>query len=371
VRPAGLLHVGLRCTTCHGRPGRPPAGPHARTAHGAVLDRVIINDGKARLRLKLDNRELDIPGLAGGPNAPVAHQVAEHERLACHACHSASNPAAWGLTAYLEKSANYAQWAAIAAQGDPQVLGLLTSNPPLPQSRDWLSGKSAPGVWLAAPFFRRFEWRVYGRGPDGRVMLLAPRFAWLLSKPRDMARLLTTGDGQPALGITPWHSHTTARATVSCADCHGRAMESGLGLTFVKQGKSGEYGGLAPGLLRSSAEGLPLDLDWTRVVDERGRPQAVFLAPGSRPFNRGELARLLRPGKDYTRWLLKALDREWPGSASQAEPGQPQPNGQGGQAKQGGPGPTAPLAQPRQGAPDSQAQSGQNQAGQPGRQPGQ
>ena len=336
VRSAGLLHVGLRCFTCHGRPGRPPAGPVPRTAHGGALANLTVDGRGALLKLKLTGHELNVPPLEAGPAAPTAHRIYEHDRLACHACHSALNPAQWGRMALLENTAAYAQWEPMAAQGDPQLLRLMAERLPTPISRDWLSGHTGPGIWITAPFFRRFEWRVYGRGPDGRVMLLAPRFAWSLARASAPAKLLLTGDGRPALGVTPWHSHSTARAAPACADCHGRAFENGLGMTFVRQGGKGPGPELAPGLWRSEKEGMTPGLDWTRVGDPQGRAQAVFLVPGARPFNRQEISRLLRPGKDYTRWLLKALGEQWPGSAPQAQGGEPQPGGQNRNAQPGG-----------------------------------
>lgn len=347
IRAAGLLHVGVRCTSCHGRPGQPPSGPMIRTSRGQALRHLRPGPGGWLLTTKLEGRRLKVPSLPGGSRAPVAHRVSQHQRLACHACHSALNPADWGTQALLEKRPGYQQWEPIAAQGDPQLLELIKTRPALPSSRDWLNGQTGPGIWLLAPFWRRYEWRVYGLGPDGRVMLLAPRFAWVLASPGPNgqpgpAQVARTAGGRPGLGITPWHSHSTSRATVGCADCHGRAFESGLGLTFVRQG-AGPGLELAPGLWQPQAEDLPAGLDFTRVVDRQGRPKQVFLVPGARPFSAAALKKLLRPGKEYTRWLLKALEEEWDGSGPpQAQAGQHGPGQQDQQAEslgQAGPAP--------------------------------
>lgn len=332
LRPAALLHVGLRCTTCHGRPGREPET--ARTTHGVELKHVLRLGGGLVLMGKLDGKARRIPALAGGDQAPVAHRVPQHARLACHACHSATNPAAWGTQVIRETRPLVGRWRAIAAQGDPQVWRWLTRPLPRPPwlplpplSRDYLDGSRGIGLWILAPFFRRFTWRLYGRGPDGRVMLLAPRFQWVVTLLDDSGQVVRdaaiprTADGRPGLGLTPWHPHTTSRATVSCADCHGSARAAGLGLTFWRQswGEPGRAGDeapdLAPPLWQAAAEGLPQGLDWLRVVDRQGRPQQVLLVPGARPFSQEELRRLLQPGKDYTRWLLMALEEEWPWAA--------------------------------------------------------
>ncbi|MCB2185110.1 MAG: hypothetical protein KQJ78_01740 [Deltaproteobacteria bacterium] len=328
LRAAGLLHVGVRCTTCHGRPGEPPAGPHPQTTLGEPLPRVSLGPAGALLVTALDGKRHRIPLLATGAAAPVAHRAPGHERVACHACHSATNPADWGLMAWREERPALANWLPLAAQGDPQLLELgrrQAALPPgqavKPSSRDYLTGQESPGVWVLSPFFRRFEWRLYGRGPEGRTFLLAPRFQFLAPSPPSegegapAAEPPPTMTGRPGLGLTPWHAHTTQRATVGCRDCHGQARNLGLGLTFLPEpaaGKAPDSVRPAPSLWRPAAEGLRLAGDWLRMVDAAGKPQQEFLVPGSGPLPPDTLATLLRPGKSYVRWLLPALEEEWP-----------------------------------------------------------
>ncbi len=323
-RPAALLHVGLRCSTCHGQPGKPVK--EAITSHGVKLNHVRITEKSLLLTGKLDNKTRTVPPLAGGPSSPVAHQVPEHTRVACHACHSATNPADWGLMVQLETRSAFQIWQPIAAQGDPQLLDLLSRplpRPPAmampPTTRDYLSDELRSGLWIVSPFFRRFAWRVYGQAPDGRTMLLAPRFQYVITRLDDEGRLMSQAvTPKPGLGITPWHPHTTRRATIGCADCHGKARALGLGLTFLHEEKSTSKGNparreslLAPNLWQPEAEGLSVP-DWTQVVDLEGHAQQAFLIPGARPYSRDQLRRLLQPGKVYKRWLLKALEQEWP-----------------------------------------------------------
>ncbi len=315
VRPAGLLHVGVRCSTCHGRPGQAPSG---KTARGKPLSGLSLGPGPPVLRTKLGGKSLPVPLLAAGSRAPVAHRIKAHAKVACHACHSASNPAVWGLQVLREtRGQALAQWGYLKVQGDPQVLKLLDRPPPRPPwrplppwSRDYLDGRLRPGLWILSPFFRRFRWRVYGRGPDGRSFLLAPRFQYVITLLDEKGRLLKqAARPRPGLGLTPWHPHTTARATVACADCHGNPTALGLGLTFLVRDKKGTR--LAPRLWRPRAEGLEVG-DWTQAVDREGRPLQAFLVPGSRPYDKETLKRLLRPGPEYRRWLIKALEEEWP-----------------------------------------------------------
>ncbi len=319
LRQAGLEHVGLRCFSCHGQPGRSP-GRAPQTTHGLPLKNLAWQGSQLVLTGKLDGKARPVPLLAGGAQSPVAHQVAEHAQVACHACHAAYNPAAWGLQVLLETRANYFAYAPIAAQGDPQVYKLLSQAlrqagqylaPP--RTQDYLSGSERLGLWLLSPWFRRLEWRGYGVGPQGRTYLLSPRFQYVLTLMDEQGQLTKrTEVPSPGLGVTPWNPHTTAKATVGCADCHGAARALGLGLTFSQEAKPAEpLPRLAPELWLPGGEGLALHGGWTKVVDIEGRPQQAFLVGGSRPYNQAELRRLLQPGKAYQRWLLKALEEDW------------------------------------------------------------
>jgi hypothetical protein len=317
IRSAGLEQVGLRCTTCHGRPGAPPS--QAVTKYGAKLNNVSLANQGLMLNGKLDGRQHQVPLLAGGAKAPAAHLAPGHEKLACHACHGAYAPGVWGLQVMLETRPAYQLWQPIAAQGDPQVLKLIQQQMRLPsdkrtppQTRDLLSGQMRPGMWLLSPFFRRLTWRVYGLGPGGRTYLLNPRFQYVITSLDQQGRLLEGARiPSPGLGITPYNPHTTQRATLGCGACHGSARALGLGLTFTREDKAGGIK-LAPGLWQPQKQGLTLGGGWTRVVDLQGRPQQAFLVPGARPYDKETLGRMLQPGKEYTGWLLKALEQEWP-----------------------------------------------------------
>ncbi|MBU4603813.1 MAG: hypothetical protein KKH66_02795 [Proteobacteria bacterium] len=319
LRTSGLDHVGLRCSSCHGGLAKTPP-PSPATTHGAPLTNLEWRGGKLILTGKLDHKARPVPLIAGTPKVPVAHCIAGHNKVACHACHASYNPGAWGMQVLLETRPDYGLHTAIAAQGDPQVFEVLnkalfnaTQYKSPPQTRDYLSGKMGLGVWLLSPWFRRQEWRVYGLGPEGRTYLLSPRFQYVLTlmdpsgKPTTQAQVPS-----PGLGVTPWNPHTTARATVGCADCHGSAQALGLGLTFAREAKKDQTTSkLAPELWLPVAEGIAMHGGWTKVVDGQGRALQAFLVDESRPYNQEELRRLLQPGKNYKRWLLKAMEEDW------------------------------------------------------------
>jgi hypothetical protein len=324
LRPAGLLQVRVRCESCHGRFGAPAKA--ARDADGRSLGNVLAGPGGLVLRGRVDSRTRAIPALDQGPNAPVAHRIGEHARVACHACHASMNPGDWGWQVLREARPAWEQWSPLAAQGDPQLIQRFAAALALPPgerppmaSRDYLSGREWPGMWLLAPWFRRFEWRVHGQAPDGRTFLLNPRFQYVVTRldPEgrlvESARIPRRSDGRPGLGLTPWNPHATSRPTLGCASCHGSATALGLGLTFRREDARGRPAGLAPGLWNPGGEGLDLAGDWLRIVDLEGRPAQALLIPGSRPYSAAQLKGLLWPGREYRRWLLRALEQEWPG----------------------------------------------------------
>lgn len=324
LRPAGLLQVRVRCESCHGRFGAPARA--AKDADGRPLGNVLASRGSLVVWGRVDAKPRPAPALDQGPNAPVAHRVPGHKQVACHACHAAQNPGDWGWQLLLETRPAWEQWSALAAQGDPQLierfaaaLALAPERRPVPASRDYLSGREWPGMWLIAPWFRRFEWRVYGQAPDGRSFLLNPRFQYVITRldPEgrldEQARAPRLANGLPGLGLTPWNPHATSRPTVGCAACHGSATALGLGLTFRREDAQAKPTGLAPGLWNPAGEGLELPGDWLRVTDLAGRPAQALLVPGSRPYSATQLKGLLWPGREYRRWLLRALEQEWPG----------------------------------------------------------
>ena len=318
ILQAGLLHVGLRCTSCHGWPGKPP--PKAVTSYGSPLSGMVIAKDGVSLKTKLSSKLLQVPLLKTGPGAPVAHVAPGHEHVACHACHNYANPAVWGLQVLKETRPKYGQWQNIAAQGDPHIWDLINNQLALPpekrmppQTRDYLSGEMRPGMWLMSPFFRRFEWRVHGLGPGGRTYLLSPRYQYVVTiLGKDGKAIKKAEIPKPGLGLTPWHSHTVAKPTISCIACHGNAEAIGLGLTFDAQPGPDGKPKLAPELWLPWSEGLDLDHGWTQVVDMQGKPLQALLVDGSRPYNEKELNMLLRPGKTYKRWLLRALEQRYP-----------------------------------------------------------
>jgi len=296
-----LGNVQARCTGCHGSWSSSPQA-------GERLQR----RGERWVLITASGKSLVVPRFRHGPGAPVAHQVGAHEALACHACHSATNPAAWGMQVLLETRKNYELWAPIAAQGDPQVLGLITRQlaRPLkrrrsPATRDYLSGRELPGMWLVAPLLRRYEWRVLVRGPQGRIMLASPRFQYIYCQPNRPAKAL-------GWGLVPWNPHTTSAHGPRCITCHTSAMAAGLGTRFVAQGSHAGGIVLSARLWQPGREGLEGVPGFAQLTTLEGTSLQKLLVPGARVLERGQIRRLLVPPRIWHRWHLRAMSQQWP-----------------------------------------------------------
>ncbi|HID97859.1 MAG TPA: hypothetical protein EYP57_06700 [Thermodesulfobacteriaceae bacterium] len=107
--------------------------------------------------------------------------------------------------------------------------------------------------------------------------------------------------------------HTTAREGRSCADCHQDSRAVGLGQGSLVLGPGGWdfVSSLAP-----SNEKLGIDHPLDAFVDIKGRPLVHVSRKGLRPFNRGELVRILNVGiclpchKDFKDPVMKNWDPE-------------------------------------------------------------
>jgi mono/diheme cytochrome c family protein len=99
-------------------------------------------------------------------------------------------------------------------------------------------------------------------------------------KPIFNNRIYTTVDGTSGLGQNPVHPHTTTKEARTCADCHMSRKALGLG--------SGYY--------ISRDNGLDIDFELERIVDEEGNQIQETAHVGARPFNKAEMQRIDRSG---------------------------------------------------------------------------
>ena len=292
LRPAALLQVGVRCTTCHGRAGQIP--DQAKSLWGVPLKHVTHGPDGLVLIGKMDGKTRPIPSLAGGPKgAGGSPGLPQHEKVACHACHSATNPAAWGLQVLLETRPDFRRWQGLAAQGDPQGVGPFVQPPahpprprPCPPPAVIICPAScAPGCGSSPPFGGVLNGRCSAGGPRTAPSYWLPAFNMWLPAWTPKASRWSRPPSPPRPAAAPawaWRLGTPIppkKATLGCAGCHGRARALGLGLTFISpepRMKTEPAAPASPGPPRPppawpracgspGKRGLTLSGDWTRV----------------------------------------------------------------------------------------------------------
>jgi hypothetical protein len=291
--------VEIECVDCHGTLDSPSA---MRSSRGNELHNLHKRGEEIVLVSKLDGKEHPVPQISRvefsdeGRTAMVA--VNRHlERLECYACH--------------------ARWA-------PQCYGCHTMQNVGKPGGDWLNGKPCPDAskrsvksnreetafsWSESRSYLSWETPALGINSEGRVSTFIPGCQVVFTQvdgdtPRVNNRIYTTVDGTSGIGTNPIQPHTVSKEARSCADCHATPKALGLG--------SGHY--------VSRDNGLPIDFELERIVDEDGVQIQQTAHEGARPFNKDELSRVSRAGtciachgaddESWTRWagMREVLD---------------------------------------------------------------
>ncbi len=348
VMGAGAIHaqsqdqVGIRCTDCHGLPGKPPrsrlvtaadqralraarANPNYQLAVGQrvlvtsrehLLTNTRAEPGKFLLVSKVDGRTHQIPVLSreSPQTGPLDHRLPGHlNRLECAACHAAWTFQDMGLHLVRLEAADYDPWVWLTQQGDPQVNRVLQTElvkPPsqrnLPASFDYLSGRSDTGLWLAGYSLRRWEGIVLGLDARGLVSPLRPQFQYWVSRVDSAGRALldsvipTTAAGQRALAWNPYAPHTIRRRTRACWDCHGNPRALGLGQPVIWEKEARPVP-----LTRPAADGLGLECELDQLIDAQGRPLQTSSRPGAAFFDQERLKKMSAANPLYVKYLLE------------------------------------------------------------------
>ncbi|MBU0515152.1 MAG: cytochrome c family protein [Proteobacteria bacterium] len=341
--------VRVRCFDCHGLPGRPPRtmtiGPQHRTAlrraeinpkiglksgdrvvvtsGGHLLSHVKFFRGQYVLTSRVTGSRHVIPQIQASLSRIVNHRVPGHlTRMTCSACHAAWTAQDFGFHLFREDYANYLNWAATRDQDDPQVQSILRRNLARPKARwtpprarDWLTGKSSPGIWYQGFSYRRWEGRILGVNRRHQMSCLRPQYQYVVTRVdkkrrvRLDSRIPRTAAGRRGWAMNPYTPHTIRRATVGCDACHGNPRALGLGnrrlLRYLTK-NSGKIRLSGP-LTFPAKDGLPGAPEYPRVVDLRGRPLQVTTRPRARFLSAAELGGLLRYSLDYQRFRLEEL----------------------------------------------------------------
>ncbi|MGP8050247.1 MAG: hypothetical protein ACLPYB_06495 [Desulfobaccales bacterium] len=349
IMGAGASHsqsqdqVSIRCTDCHGLPGKMPhtrrvtsadrralraarANPHYDLQPG---QRVIVTSkghlltntreepgGKFLLVSKVDGKMHPIPALAreGPRKGPLDHRIPGHlNHLECATCHAAWTFQDLGLHLLRLDAADYEPWTWLTQQDDPQVRQILReelAKPPeqrnLPRSCDYLTGQASPGLWLAGYSRRGWEGIILGVNYRGLVSAIRPQYQYWVSRVDAGGRVLldsvtpATTAGRTALAWNPYTPHTIRRQTRACWDCHGNGRALGLGQMLIRAKEAQPLP-----LTRPAVDGLGLGFELEQVIDGEGRSLQTTTRPGAAFLDRERLKRLAVGNPLYVKYLLE------------------------------------------------------------------
>ncbi len=240
----------INCTTCHSsNPGT--------TRKKRQLNNISQEQGKAVLISKLDDKSHPLL-----PPKSGTCDYQGHLRLSCESCHSS--------------------WV-------PQCYGCHVKRDMTDTHLDKLSLKETPGWWEEGRSYLRYEKPMLAVWAD-EVVIVTPGC-------QDIVTLINAA-GEPeqqfnSFTMAALNPHTTQPGGRSCADCHASGKTIGLGEgTLWRESGEWRFNPLNRGVATALGTTPPLDA----YVDINGTPLQKSSRADLRPFNRGELQRILRIG---------------------------------------------------------------------------
>jgi hypothetical protein len=231
----------------------------ARTKKGTPIYNLQEQGDKIVFYRKRDGRAMET---GKGPETQPHHSLRGHERLSCQACHSAWMPQCYGCHVTLR-------------MGGVQ--------------RDWLSGKSTPGLWKESRSYVRFARPILGLKDADTISPFSPCQVFVSCF--DEENVYLPDRSFKVFTMSSFDPHTTMKGSRTCIECHGDPKSMGLGegrLSYDKGKPSfrATYDSSASGL----GVGFPLDA----FTDLEGRTLHKTSREASRAFSKTELANILR-----------------------------------------------------------------------------
>ena len=303
--------VEIRCETCHGDSESPPLAEDVTDPNDPVIrlsqhyngwtnsvgDRMVLSVQKRKLsNVKIEKNKIITYGKKSGKKfiTPTlqkgqgAHVIQAHKKkLECSACHSQWVPECKGCHSLL-----------IKVNADSSLTG--------GQNNSWQS--PTPSWEAVTPALMI--------GPRGKVMPMLPQpdrtLTLLDEKGNPLAALAKNGDARGryqnwtftnphgysgsnlAYAVNP---HSVGSKVRSCASCHLSPETLGLGKgdIFLGRKSSGKKDTMEP-IVRSNIVKHKSAFAPDTKVDLLGKPLAGTSQTGARPFNQGEITRILRVG---------------------------------------------------------------------------
>jgi hypothetical protein len=253
--------IEIDCVDCHGDLEQ---FSELNTSRGNPRSNLRRRGSDVLLTSKFDGRAHAIPQLRAlheRGELPAAMEITAHmDGLECFACHDS--------------------WA-------PQCYGCHAKRDDRETQRDLIAGRETVGRWSESRSYLRWEDPVLGINPAGKVSPYAPGcqalFTYIDAQGRSVhhSKEFKTAAGLSGVAMNPFRPHTTRRDEArTCESCHASRKALGLG----------------SGLYDPQANGLPLDFEWERIVNEDGHQIQDNAHAGARPFNAEELRRISRVG---------------------------------------------------------------------------
>lgn len=268
--------VEIECDDCHGTTTK---RSNMKTSWGNPLPNLKKQGDKIILTAKLSGKEHIVPQLIDaklGADGFVAHiAVPSHmEKLECYACHAAWAPQCYGCHAKQDIGKPNGDW-----------LNPKSGLPDPSKASQRGNLEKTAYSWDESRSYLRWETPTLGINSEGKVSPFIPGCQVVFTqmdgeKNLVLNKIYTTKDGTSGVSTNPIQPHTISKKGRSCADCHMSRKALGLGSGFYDSRKNG----------------LAIDFELERIVDEEGRQLQATGREGARPFNKAEQQRVSRAG---------------------------------------------------------------------------
>lgn len=253
--------VEIECADCHGDPDRYST---LTTSRGTRMTNLERQNDEVILHGKLDGKPhpvTQVRAMAERNSLPVAMQINAHmEKLECYACHASWVPQCYGCHAKMDMREKGYDWVA--------------------------ETKDNTYKWQESRSYLRWETPTLGINSEGKVSPFTTGCQAIFTrigkdgKAVELNKVFTTADGHSGLAHNQIQPHTTSRTPRTCENCHSEQKALGLG--------TGHY--------ISRSNGIDIDFELERIVDEDGNQIQATSHVGARPFNKEEIEKIKRAG---------------------------------------------------------------------------
>ena len=267
--------VEIECEDCH---GTIDSYSNLKSSWGNPLANLKKDTSKIILISKMDGKERVVPQtkdaiINGSPLAQASMGIASHmNKMECYACHAKWAPQCYGCHTQQDLGKKSNGWIATQEPEDISTAGLKKNR------------GSSTYKWSETRSYLRWETPILGINSEGKVSPFMPGCQAIFTQiGADGSalydkKIFTTYDGLSGLAQNPVQPHTVTKEARTCEDCHASRKAVGLGT----------------GIYNAKANGLDIDFELERIVDENGKQLQATNHIGARPFSKEEQDNILR-----------------------------------------------------------------------------